>query len=102
MAAGSRTMYALFGAGMHGRNGMNPIVSKQLWIVYIIPIMLFGVELWKLNKGEVEKLELFQRGKVKQIQGLPTRTATAATLGLIGILPIQAEIHKRVLCMLET
>ena len=28
---GTRTMYALFGAGLYGRNGFNPMVSAKIW-----------------------------------------------------------------------
>jgi hypothetical protein len=99
IATATRTMYALFGAGMHGKNGMNPMVSKQLWTVYIIPRMLFGTELWQLNKTDLETLELYQRTRIKQIQGLPSRTANVAALGMLGLLPIQAEVDKRVLSL---
>ena len=31
----TRTIYALFGAGMHGRNGLNPVVIRKIWHTYI-------------------------------------------------------------------
>ena len=31
----TRTMYALFGAGLYGRNGFNPMVSAKIWTTYI-------------------------------------------------------------------
>ena len=61
--------------------------------------MLYGSELWQLTNSEVETLEVFQRNKIKQLQGLPSRTSNVAALGLMGILPVQAEINKRVLTL---
>jgi hypothetical protein len=99
ISTATRTLYALFGAGLHGKNGLNPIISKKLWTTYVIPRMLYSSELWQLSKGDIEVLELFQRRKIKEIQGLPSRTANVAALGLLGVFPIQAEIHRRALTL---
>ena len=98
----TRTMYALFGAGLHGKNGLNPVISKKLWSTYIIPRMLYSTELWQLNSTDTEKLEIFQRARVKQIQGLLIRTSNTTVLGLLGMLLVQADVHKRVLVFSRT
>jgi hypothetical protein len=43
------------------------------------------------------QLELFQKRMLKQILSLPTRTADAAVYVLSGILPVEAQIHKRII-----
>ncbi|CAG2191260.1 unnamed protein product [Mytilus edulis] len=42
-------------------------------------------------------MELFFRQLLKQIQHLPKRTSIAATLLLLGRIPIEGEIHKKIL-----
>jgi hypothetical protein len=95
----TNALYALFGAGMHGRAGLNPVISRKLWIIFILPRLLYGTELWVLSKPLLQKLEHFQRVKLRQIQDLPPNTANCVTIGLIGVLPIEAEIDKRVLSL---
>ena len=42
-------------------------------------------------------LETFQRKSLKQIQSLPDKTPNVVTLGLVGILPVEAVIDKNAL-----
>ena len=56
---GTRTMYALFGAGLYGRNGFNPMVSAKIWTTYIRPRLLHNAELWCLNNTNTNILEKF-------------------------------------------
>jgi hypothetical protein len=97
IATATKTLYGLFGAGLHGKNGFNPSLSADIWHKYILSSLLFGAELWMLDPLNLERLEVFQRQKLRQLQGLPPRTASAACLGLLGIWPIEAEIDRRVL-----
>ncbi len=46
---------------------------------------------------EKDKLELFERKFLKQIQGLPDKCATVAAYALLGTIPITAQIEKNVL-----
>ena len=95
----TRTLYALFSAGLHGRNGLNPVTTGKIWSTYVMPRLLYGSELWMLQQKHIAQLETFQRKKLRELQGLPDRCANAAVLGLMGILPIEAEIDKRVLSL---
>ena len=97
IASATRTIYALVGAGMHSQNGLNPIICRKLWKCYVLPVLLYGMELWALNDKQIHKLETFQLGKLKKIQNLPDRTASVAVLGLIGQLPMEAELDMRAL-----
>ena len=89
----SRAMYSLFGAGLHGRNGLNPVYIRSIWVSYILPVLLYGTELWAFSKNHINKLEAFQQEKLRQLQNLPKRTAKQAVRGLLGLLPVEAEIH---------
>ena len=86
---GTRTMYALFGAGLYGRNGFNPMVSAKIWTTYIRPRLLHNAELWCLNNTNTNILEKFQRDRLKQLQGLPPRTSNCVTLAMMGMFPIE-------------
>jgi hypothetical protein len=46
---GTKALYALFGAGMHGRTGLNPVTCRKLWVSFITPVLLYGMELWALE-----------------------------------------------------
>ena len=63
----TRTMHVLFGAGLYGRNGFNPMVSTKIWTTYIRPRLLHGAELWCL----------------------------CVTLAMMGMFPIEAEIDRK-------
>jgi hypothetical protein len=44
-----RTSYSLMGAGLHGLNGVCPDVGKHLWMLYVQPRLLYGLETIILN-----------------------------------------------------
>ena len=94
-----QTTYALMGAGPHGLNGICPNTSIKLWITYILPRLLFGMETLILNKGDVAKLEKYHRQFLRQIMHLPERTSIEGIYLLSGRLPIEMEIHKKQLTM---
>jgi hypothetical protein len=97
ISAARGAVYSMFGAGMHGLNGLNPKYSVHLWNTVALPCLLNGTELWQLTPAETSPLEVFQRSILKQLQGLPDRTATAAVHILTGTLPVAAKIHSRAL-----
>jgi hypothetical protein len=97
ITSATKTLYALVGAGMHGRNGLNPVICRSLWRSYVMPVLLYGAELWALDAKQVKRLETFQQNKLRQIQNLPDRTANIAVLGLMGLRPVEAELDMRVL-----
>ena len=93
-----RTVYALMGAGLHGLSGLNPRASIHLINCYVIPRLLYGLDVIQLSAIDVKNLNVFFNKLIKQIQHLPERTANAGALLLIGQIPIEGQIHKRMLC----
>ena len=63
----------------------------------MVPRLLYGLESILLSKKDVECLEKFQRKCLKQIQGLPDKTANSISLALLGVLPLDAVVHKNAL-----
>ncbi|MES9879262.1 MAG: reverse transcriptase domain-containing protein [Sedimenticola sp.] len=96
-----RTLYALMRTGVHGSNGLNPMVSYRIYRTYVIPRLLYNLEVLSLNMTQMKKLERFHIDILKKLQSLP-QTATSAVLLLLGAIPIEAEIHKRQLSLLFT
>jgi len=92
-----KTVYALMGAGLYGLNGINPTISVHMIKCFVIPRLLYGLDVIRLTKADVTKLTSYYIQLLKHIQHLPTRTANSAVLILAGLLPIESELHKRML-----
>ena len=97
-----RTKYSLMSSGYHGTNGLCPVTSHQIYKTYVLPRLLYGLEILPLSKTHILALEKFHKNSLRIIQSLPERTATSAVYLLLGALPIEAEIHKRQLSLLHS
>ena len=89
-----RTTYSLLGAGLSGLKNVGPEVAIRGFNIYILPILLHGLEALVQTKAEVNDLALFQREMLQRFMKLPDSTAIPAIHLLSGILPVKAEIHK--------
>ena len=85
------------GAGFHSINGLKQCVNGKLWSTYVIPRLLYGLEVLEMKQSDIKQLEQYQRKSLKQFQHLPDRTQNSVTLALLGILPIEMVIHKNML-----
>ena len=96
-----RAAYALMGAGLHGRNGLPPHVSFHIWVIYVLPRMLYGIEATSFKQSDIDKMEKFQRKILRQLQFLPSSPApaNAAVYGLLGAKPIEALIDTAILTL---
>lgn len=88
------TMYPLMGAGLHGINGINPLISYKLWKTYVIPRMLYGIQILNITKTDIQKLENLKKKTLKQLLSLLQRTADAVIYILLSVKSIQQIIHK--------
>lgn len=95
-----RTMYSLINTGFHGSNGLNPTVSLKIYQCYVLPRLLYGLEVLPLTLTQTSLLTRFHVNIYRRIQSLPERTATGIVYLLLGALPIEAEIHRRQLSFL--
>ena len=95
-----RTSYSLMNTGLHGANGLSPEVSYQIYKIYVFPRLLYGLEIIPLNKTQLEKINRYHVKTLRNLQSLPQRTATSAVYLLLGALPIEGELHKRLLSLL--
>ena len=97
ISLGRRTAYSLMGAGLHCGNGLKQCVGGKLWSTYVVPRLLYGLEVLSLSEKDLRDLELYQRKSLRQIQSFPDKTHSSAMLALLGILPLQRVIHKNIL-----
>ena len=97
ISLGRKTAYSLMGAGFHGVGRLNALQNGYIWSTFVVPRLLYGLEALLLSKKDIECLDRFQRQCLKQIQGLPDKTANTICLALLGILPLEAVLHKNAL-----
>ena len=84
-----KTAYSLLGPGLHARTGMSPLVT----------VKIYGIELQRCTKTDLQKMEAYQRKILKHLQGLPDRTASVAMYILSGCETIEAIIDRNTLSM---
>ena len=65
--------------GLHGANGLSPEVSYQIYKIYVIPRLLYGLEIISLNKTQLDKINRYHLKTLRNIQSLPQRTATSVS-----------------------
>ena len=92
-----KTAYALMGAGLHAGNGVTKPLCAYMWSTYVVPRLVYGLEVQNLSRTDIESLERFQRKCLRQIQGLPDKTPNCVTLSLMGVPPVETIIHKNIL-----
>ena len=95
-----RTLYALINIGVHGYNGLNPMTSYKIYQCYVLPRLIYGLEILPLSTSQLSILSKFHLKNLRNFQSLPLRTATAAVYLLLGALPLEGEIHQRQLSFL--
>lgn len=94
-----RTVYSLMGAGLHGENGLDPATSIHILHIYVLPLLVYGLEVLLPRKALIERLEHIYKKFLKQILSLPNSTADPAIYILSGTIPIEGVIHKRALIL---
>ena len=78
---------------------LNVQTVVHIFQVYVIPVLLYGLEVAVPSRANLDTLERFLRTSLKQILSLPINTASTAVHILTCILPYEAMIHKRVLAL---
>jgi hypothetical protein len=87
-------------SGLHGTNGIDPTTSCNIYKFYVLPRLLYGLDILALKTRDIEKLNRFHKDTLRQFQSLPKRAAIPSVYLLLGALPIEAELHKRQLSFL--
>ena len=92
-----RTLYNLMPSGCHGNNGQDPETTIHLLQTYILPILVYGMEVVLPRGKHLDSLEKFYKKYLKLLLSIPVTTADPAVYILSGTVPIEATIHKRAL-----
>jgi hypothetical protein len=90
-----RTTYGLMGAGLHGNNGVNPLLSAKMLTTFVMPRYMHSLETVTIKTTDMASLGMYHKRVLKKIQHLPDRTADEAVFLLIGQLPIEGALDKR-------
>ena len=94
-----RTVYSLMGAGLHGENGLDPATSIHILQIYVLPLLVYGLEVLLPRKALIERFERIYKKFLKQILSLPNSTADPAIYILSGTILKEGVIHKRALIL---
>lgn len=92
-----RTLYSLMGTGLHGTNGLDPETKISLLKTYVLPILTYGLEIVIPTGKNLDCVDLFYKKTLKQILNLPIQIADPAVYIVSGLLPVEAEIHLKIL-----
>jgi hypothetical protein len=87
-------------AGFHGNNGLDPSTCIHIMKTYVVPILLYGLEVITPDKENLEKLEKFHKRMVKRILSLPQNAPDIVPNIISGLIPIERQIHIKVLTFL--
>jgi hypothetical protein len=90
-----RRVYSLMKPGLHGENGLDPVTCLHLMRVYVLPILLYALEICLPTGQHLMRLEIYLKKILKQILSLPVNTADMAIYILTGVLPAEAQIEKK-------
>ena len=92
-----QTLYSLMSSGLHGENGLDPETAIHLMQIYVVPVLVYGMEVVLPTPKFMDMLEKFNKKFLKMILLLPVTTADPAVYIISGTLPIEAIVHKHVL-----
>ena len=87
-------------AGFHGNNGLDPSTCIHIMKTYVVPTLLYGLEVITPDKENLEKLEKFHKRMVKRILSLPQNAPDIVPYIISGLIPIEGQIHIKVLTFL--
>ena len=102
MSLARKTSYSLMNSGLHGANGLNAETAYVIFRAYLLPRLLYGLEVLSLTKGQLDQLSIYHIQTLRNMQSLPQRTASAAVYMLLGALPLEAELHKSQLSLFHS
>ena len=81
-------------------NGLTPKVAFHLMNIYIIPIVLHGMDVLLPTEAQLAPLTKLYEDTMRHILGLADSVAKPAPYFLLGALPLQAQVHRNALALL--
>jgi hypothetical protein len=80
-------LYRLLSPGLHGNNGLDPVTSLHLIKTFVIPTLLYSLEIVLPSNSHLTVVETFIKKLLKQIFSLPTNTPVHVPYILSGLIP---------------
>ena len=77
----------------------DPETSIHLLQTYVLPVLVYGMEVVTHKAALMERLERTYTNFIKQILSLPVTVADPAVYVLSGAVPVEAVIHKKALML---
>ena len=94
-------LFSMVGQGVNPQ-GVNPIVSANLYCKIILPILLYGSELWNnMTTTDLKQIVIFQHFVAKKLQGFARRTRSDIAESMLGLFRISSLIETRKLMFLH-
>ena len=87
------------GLGFHSENGLDPDTSIHQLQTYVLPVLVYGMEVVTPKATLMKKLERTYKNFIKQILSLPGTVAYPAVYVLSWAVPVEAVIHKKALML---
>ena len=98
---GKNAFYALAGHGIHPQ-GVNPLVSCELYKKVVMPTVLYGAELWNnLTQTDISKINIFQHFIPKKIQGFPISVRSDIAESMLGLYRLSSAVEKQKMMFLH-
>ncbi len=94
-----KCFFAIEGIGSGGR-GFDPTTLSTLYLAICLPKLIYGMETWKINDKNRDRLENFHNDMGRRVQKLPPLSARPVNYALLGWKCIQATIDKNRLVFL--
>ena len=90
------------GAGLHRENGLDPDTSIHLLQIYVIPILVYDLEVVLPTGVYLDTLDRIHKKFIKQILSLPENVADPDIYIIARALPAEAIIHTRTLSLFSS
>ena len=86
-------------SGCHGHNGLDQESTIHLFQIYVLPTLIYGMEVVLPGGKHLDTLEKFYKKYMKLLLSIPVTTADPGVYIISGIVPVEATIHKRALTL---
>ena len=98
---GRRAFYSAIGVGIK-RNGLNMSTCNLIFWSVVVPITLFGSELWVLSQQDINDLEDFQQPIGRRIQRFHSRSPKQTSFRGLGWLMLETSVYAKKILFLRS
>jgi hypothetical protein len=85
--------------GTHGQNGLSVSVCFHIFTIFVLPVLIFGLEVLLPTETELHDAVVFYEDTLRRLLSLPNSVAKPALYIILGALPLESIIHKKALGM---